>query len=125
MFLRAMGGNGGAQPYVLTDTTVLTSAATSSKTLYTATANKNAKIEMHVLLGASQNWSNAGFNNCSVTIGSNTYALKDYTKPWTDPTASVDVEINAPVASGESIGFSLVNNSGQYTKTFETTVTIS
>ena len=124
MFLRAMGGNG-AQPYVLTDTTVLASAGSSSKTLYTATANKNAKIEMHVLLGGSQNWTNAGFNNCVVTIGSNSYALKDYTKPWTDPATSVDVEINAPVANGESIGFSLVNNSGQYTKTFETTITIS
>lgn len=115
----------GAQPYVLTDTTILASAATKAKTLYTASANKNAKIEIHVLLGGSQNWSASGFNNCNVTIGSNSYALKDYTKAWTDPTTSVDVEINAPVASGESIGFSFVNNSGQYTKTFETTVTIS
>lgn len=115
----------GAQPYVLTDTTILTTAGSSTKTLYTATANKNAKIEMHVSLGGSQNWTSAGFNNCVVTIGSNSYQLKNYTKPWTDPTTSVDVEINAPVASGESIGFSLVNNSGQYTKTFETTITIS
>lgn len=122
-FVRCSGA--AIKPYVINDTTISAPGSTINKTLYAANANKNAKIEINVSLGTSQNWVAAGFNGCYATIGGNTYQFSSYTEAYTNPVSSVRVVINAPVAAGEAIALTLRNNSGQYTKTFVTDITIS
>ena len=114
----------GAGAIILNDTTISAPSGDITKTLYTATANKNVKITIDAALGNTQNWTASGFNSCYVTIGGNTYNFSAYTEPYTNPVSSVRVVINAPIANGESLSIRFKNNSGQYTKTFVTQIEV-
>lgn len=122
-FVRCSGA--AIKPYVINDTTISAPSSDTTKTLYTANANKNVNITIQVALGAAQNIGSASFNNCYATIGGNTYQFASYLEPYTNPTSNVSIVINAPISAGDSISLRFRNNSSQYTKTFDTEITIS